>query len=307
MDAVSSVHDPFSGAAGSGARTLEKPEETEQMLRKLLGGDGMQGLNRAFSEFDENTDGKLSLKEASQGIINFLEENGYSVSTNIVVQMLAKVDEDGDGYIHLHEFVEQFEMTEEAIARRAKPSLENLPCRAMYFGGARVPTFVKDELKIWSPIPQQDHEASNKAYDAVITCRISASRYRVTFVHKRSDPLAAPSDSPCILYEAFTDYPDKESVIVQECPVEDLWMEVSTLGLAGLSPLNEGRLRLMQEELNHLLEVEMEKRAQSKPLVYVQQFKKEVLEASAIGARDARHKFSIVLSIVALYSTYTGA
>jgi hypothetical protein len=126
-------------------------------------------------------------------------------------------------------------------------------------------------------------------------------------VHKRSDPLAAPSDAPSILYEAFTDYPDKESVIVQECRVEDLWMEVSTLGLAGLSPLNEGRLRLMQEELNHLLVVEMEKRAQSKPLLYVQQFKREMLEASAIGARDARHKFSNVLSIVALFSTYTGA
>ena len=253
----------------------------------------MQGLNRAFSEFDENQDGKLSLREASQGIINFLEEMGYVTSKHVIMPMIAKLDEEGDGYVQLHEFVTYFDMSKEAIARREKPSLENLPCKAIYHGGARVATFVKDDMRIWSPLPQQDHEAANKAYDAVITRRVSASRFRVTFVHKRADPLAGPEDSKSILYDAFSDFPDSSSFIMQECPVEDLWMEVSTAGLAGLTTLNEGRLRLMQERLMSLLETEMEQRAKSKQHLYVQQFKAEMLEALTKGPRESQLQFML--------------
>ena len=35
-------------------------------------------------------------------------------------------------------------------------------------------------------IHTQDHEASNKSYDAVITRMISNTRFRITFVHKRN-------------------------------------------------------------------------------------------------------------------------
>jgi len=37
----------------------------------------IQGLVQKFAEFDDNKDGKLSLREASTGIINFLEEMGF--------------------------------------------------------------------------------------------------------------------------------------------------------------------------------------------------------------------------------------
>ena len=61
-------------------------------------------------------------------------------------------------------------------------------------------TFPKGELKVWTPDPRQDSEAANQAYDAVVTRMVSATRFRVTFVHKRADPMARPEEAERILY-----------------------------------------------------------------------------------------------------------
>ena len=57
------------------------------------------------------------------------------------MQAVAKLDEQGNGYIDLQHFIKAFDMSDEAKARRSIPSLSGLPCRAMYHGGARVATF----------------------------------------------------------------------------------------------------------------------------------------------------------------------
>eukprot|EP00961_Rhodomonas_salina_P304715 3941709-Rhodomonas_salina.2 len=49
-----------------------------------------------------------------------------------------------------------------------------------------------------------------------------AIRYRVSFVHKKVDPLARPDDryGPTrerIIYDEFSDFPDQFYVITQEC------------------------------------------------------------------------------------------
>ena len=61
-------------------------------------------------------------------------------------------------------------------------------------------TFPKGELKVWTPDPRQDSEAANQPYDAVVTRAVSASRFRVTFVHKRADPMARAEDPERIVY-----------------------------------------------------------------------------------------------------------
>lgn len=47
----------------------------------------------------------------------------------------------------------------------------------------------------------------------------------------------------------FSDFPDSTAFLSQECSVEDVWMEVTTNGMAGLANLCEARLRMMQQEL----------------------------------------------------------
>ena len=95
------------------------------------------------------------------------------------MQAVAQLDEQGNGYIDLQDFIKAFDMGDEAKARRSIPSLSGLPCRAVYHGGARVATFPKDTLTVWSPTQQEDAEAADKMYDAVITRQVSASRRRV--------------------------------------------------------------------------------------------------------------------------------
>ncbi len=62
-------------------------------------------------------------------------------------------------------------------------------------------------MQMWGPLPQQDQEAANKKYDAVITRMVSANRYRVRFVHAREDPLVRPDEPAHILYDAFSNFP----------------------------------------------------------------------------------------------------
>ena len=78
------------------------------------------------------------------------------------MQAVAQLDEQGNGYIDLQDFIKAFDMGEEAKARRSIPSLSGLPCRAVYHGGARVATFPKDTLTVWSPTQQEDAEAADK-------------------------------------------------------------------------------------------------------------------------------------------------
>ena len=89
------------------------------------------------------------------------------------MQAVAQLDEQGNGYIDLQDFIKAFDMGDEAKARRSIPSLSGLPCRAVYHGGARVATFPKDTLTVWSPTQQEDAEAADKMYDAVITRQVS--------------------------------------------------------------------------------------------------------------------------------------
>jgi hypothetical protein len=62
----------------------------------------------------------------------------------------------------------------------------------------------------------------------------------------------------------FSDFPDNTAFISQECSVEDVWMEVTTNGMAGLANLCEARLRIMQQELSDLLKARMLDAAKSK-------------------------------------------
>jgi hypothetical protein len=236
--------------------------EVEDKLREVIGTGAR--LMASFAEFDDNNDGKLSLREAATGIGNFLGECGFKVPAHLVMQILAKLDDQGDGFIDLHEFMEAFDPDEVAKAKREQPSLDGLPCRATYTGGSRVPTFPKDHLTIWRPSPQEDQEAANKQYDAVITKRLSATRFRVTFVHSRIDPLAPQEEPEQILYHAFKDFPDKTSFISQEVSLEDIWLEGCMTGTAAVQNLCEARLRVQQQHLIDTLQAEMKVRAEVK-------------------------------------------
>ena len=47
-------------------------EDVEEKLRAILGDQGLGKLLGAFAAFDDNHDGKLSVKEASSSIMNLL-------------------------------------------------------------------------------------------------------------------------------------------------------------------------------------------------------------------------------------------
>jgi hypothetical protein len=81
-------------------------------------------------------------------------------------------------------------------------------------------------MQTWGPLPQEDQEAANKKYDAVITRMVSANRYRVRFVHAREDPLVRPDEPAHILYAAFSNFPGISIctfVLVKQVSVLVLW------------------------------------------------------------------------------------
>lgn len=57
-------------------------------------------LRRVFQMFDRNGDGKITKKELSDSLKNL----GIYISDNELVQMIEKIDINGDGYVDIDEF-----------------------------------------------------------------------------------------------------------------------------------------------------------------------------------------------------------
>ena len=147
----------------------------------------------------------------------------------------------GDGFIGLDEFLFHLDDSEESRLRRAAPTLDGLPCRAVYRGSAKVLISQEGSARSWAAAPAEDHAAVGRPYEAVIGKRISGGRYQVgraprpgaqarrlrapqqvtrgtrqvTFSHTRTDPLAGEAEAPEGLYQAFSDFPSTAYTVTQ--------------------------------------------------------------------------------------------
>ena len=63
-------------------------EDVEEKLRAILGDQGLGKLLGAFAAFDDNHDGRLSVKEASSSILTLLEDAGFLASKQLVIRAL---------------------------------------------------------------------------------------------------------------------------------------------------------------------------------------------------------------------------
>ena len=92
--------------------------------------------------------------------------------------MVSRLDFSGDGYIDVDEFFAQFDASEAAHLKRMAPSLDGLPCLAVYRGGARVITFPDGVAKTWNPQPTEDHAIVGRSFDAIIGKQVAKNKYR---------------------------------------------------------------------------------------------------------------------------------
>jgi len=139
------------------AQLKAEASELEAVVQK----ERLAAVSEAFSDFDTNNDGSISVEELRIGLVKVLKDE--SVSEDLAKKLMAAFDESGDGAIQLNEFkgVEAFKQKIEGFLReerdaalqaevqakeaKAAAELEELPQRTIHSlpGGMT-------QTKVWS-------------------------------------------------------------------------------------------------------------------------------------------------------------
>ncbi|XP_074562578.1 calmodulin-3-like [Curcuma longa] len=95
------LQDMINEVDADGNGTIDFPEFLNLMARKMKDTDSQKELREAFSLYDKDHDGLISVYEL-QSILNLL---GEKLLRKEVEEMIRKADVDGDGQINYDEFV----------------------------------------------------------------------------------------------------------------------------------------------------------------------------------------------------------
>jgi hypothetical protein len=98
------------------AQLKAEASELELVVQK----ERLAAVSEAFSDFDTNNDGSISVEELRIGLVKVLKD--VSVSEDLAKKLLAAFDESGDGAIQLNEFkgVEAFKQKIEGFLREER-------------------------------------------------------------------------------------------------------------------------------------------------------------------------------------------
>jgi len=98
------------------AQLKAEASELEAVVQK----ERLAAVSEAFSDFDTNNDGSISVEELRIGLVKVLKDE--SVSEDLAKKLMAAFDESGDGAIQLNEFkgVEAFKQKIEGFLREER-------------------------------------------------------------------------------------------------------------------------------------------------------------------------------------------